>query len=286
MSAAEEVHYRHPIYISGESSTETLVAHLSDLLTTEDNIYRGEFAQRYKIGDVNLERLGPELSRTILAVHKLLFLTGGDQGDVVTAQDFWGNPIYTKLYYGPNIDKADPRFRDYYPVKDAEIQEATSAISSFIQMVRSRAEELGINHYDVDLKTLLGPFQLPEVLSEISDIAWNIVCLGRLDPTFNYMNNLDAISEALGFTTQQTLFMTIVKYDLRINTNLGKKNIREENQKIADLLGVGVLPIPTLGQLSQAYAELKLIDQTILRTRLMQLETEINRQVGVNMISP
>lgn len=286
MSTAEEEHYRHPIYISVESSAETLVADLSDLLTTEGKIYRGEFAQRCQIGDVNLESLGPGLSRTILAVHKLLFLTGGDQEDVITAQDFWGNPIYTKLHFDPTIDRADLKFRDRYPVKDAEIQEATSAISSFIQMVRSRAAELGIKHYDVDLKTLLGSFQLPKVLSEISDIAWNIVCLDRLDPNFNYMDNLIAISEALGFTTQQMLFMTIVKYDLRINTNNGKKDIEGENQKIAGLLKAGVLPIPTLGQLSRAYAELRLIDQTILRTRLMQLKTEVNRQVGVNMISP
>lgn len=108
-----------------------------------------------------------------MALHKAYFLTGGPEGDVGGAEDDWGNPIYTKLYHCPEApDHRDPNLGKLQPFKQGEIDEATSAISRFIQIVNSRAEELGVSRNQIETGTLLDTFEPPELFSEIADVVF------------------------------------------------------------------------------------------------------------------
>lgn len=263
------------------SEANRLLRDIHSLFDIEGQLFRSNFEQLCRLGGKSLAEYGDRsLTDRVLAVHKFLFLTGGDEADVITAKDYWGNHIYTKLFHGESPpNQEDPRFREYYPVKEGEIQEANSEISSFIQRVRSVADAEGIKHWQIDLRRFLEPMELPEVLSEVSDIVYNLLNVARLDRNLNYESHVQAIAEALGYTAEDLLHLVKVKYFYRYVTVKGKKNIEEENRLIAQEISANRLPIPSIGQLSLAYNEINNIDRTIIQTRLIQLRTEVNRNL-------
>lgn len=254
---------------------------IDELFDLESNLFRGDFMTMCSLEGKPLgEYQNPKLVKAVLTVHKFLFLTGGDEADVIIARDPWGNHIYTKLFHGNEApNERDPLFREYYPVKEGEIQEANSAISGFIQEVRSAASVEGIDHWKVDLRKFLGPYELPEVLSEIADIVYNMLNISKLDIGFSYEPHIHAIGDALGYSYEQLLYLVTMKYFHRYADKVGKKDIKAENMLITQALESGTLPIPTMGKLSRTYNEINVIAHSIINTRLIQLKTEVTRML-------
>lgn len=260
-----------------------LRSQIREIFTVESNLFRGNFGELCRLqGKTLAEYQDPKLESTLLAVHKLLFLTGGDEADVITARDRWGNYIYTKLFHGEAKPEPKKLDRRKFPVKEGEIQEANAAISGFIQRVKSQAQVQGLKHYEVDPRQFLGPFDLPEVLSEVADITFNLLNIGELDRDYNYFDDVKALSSAFGFTTEQMLQLVAAKYEYRYSQNKGIKNIQGENEVIGRLIENGSIPVPDLGQLSRAYNEINTIANTIIRPRLEQLPTIIDRMIRRN----
>lgn len=254
---------------------------IDKLFDLESHLFREDFITMCTLKGRPLgEYQNPKLNNLVLSIHKFLFLTGGEEADVITARDPWGNHIYTKLFHGkaaPNEN--DSSFREYYPVKEGEIQEANSAISKFIQIVRSAANTEGIEHWKVDLRKFLHSFELPEVLSEIADIVYNMLNISRLDTGFSYETHIHAIGDSLGYSYEQLLYLITLKYYHRYIDENGKKDIMAENMLIARALESETLPIPTLGQLSRTYNEINVITHSIIHTRMTQLKTDANRML-------
>lgn len=263
-----------------EDKLAFLRSQVREIFTVESNLFRDNFGDLCRLeGKTLAEYQDPRLEATLLAFHKLLFLTGGDEADVITAQDGWGNYIYTKLFHGEA--KPDPKRLDRkkFPVKEGEIQEANGAISGFIQQVKSQAQAQGVKHYEVDPRQFLGPLELPEVLSEVADITFNLLNIGELDRDYNYFDDVEALSSALGLTTEQMLQLVVSKYEYRYLKHKGIKNIQEENEIIRLLIENGSTPVPDLGQLSRAYNEINTIANKIIRPRLDQLNIIIDRMI-------
>ena len=263
---------------------------LNYLFGREDELLRSRFGELLVDG-IPLNSFegedGEVLRRKLLAFHKLLFLTGGYTGDVIVTQDVFGNYIYTKLFQSDNPpDVESPEFRLDHPVKDPEVHEATSSITGLIKQVAAEAErqsiELGreVNARDLDLRQFLGPFQLPEVISEIADVVFTLTNLMTIDPGHDYEDYLTSIAIAMDYHPAELLWVAYVKYSYRY-AGLGeaKKNVETENLLIARALEKNLLPIPDIGKLSKVYAELNLLSRNVFKSRLRQLVEEIRTKV-------
>lgn len=253
---------------------------IAELFTIEGDQLRHNFEKVCHIDGKLLEAYqDPDLIKQLLAFHKILFMTGGDAADVITAKDPWGNYIYTKLFYREvPPDPESPDFREINPVKEGEVQEASSAISAFIQRVESRAVTGGKKSHEMDLAKFLGPFEFPEVLSEIADVFYNLLNIHTLDDTYDYTQDIVELCRALGFSPEQAFKLVVAKYHARYVTQQGIKNIEDENLAVARLIEAGEIPLPTLGKLSKGFGEIHIIVKRTLEPRLLQLETQIRRQ--------
>ncbi len=242
--------------------------------------YRRDFDTTCMLYDWSLGRYSSAgLSNRVLAYHKLFFLTGGDERDVITATDPWRNYIYTNSKFYKDLSTNNthqdmrlysPDFRKEYPVKSGEVDEARVAISLFIQKVKDKK---------VDAGDLLGIYELPEVLSEIADVIYNIENVAFLDADFNYKSDIKSIADSLGYSLSEILYLAYLKYDFRIRQNEGRKDVPVENERIAQDLRTGRLPIPHIGQLSIAFGTINSIDNYIISARLVQLEYLIGREI-------
>lgn len=183
----------------------------------------------------------------------IIFLTGGKTGDVTEERDFEGNLIHTR-----HLDRPRPMF--------AEIPEARSAISHWFDLVRQSQ----------DLNTPM-PTVIP-VISEITDVVYNVSHLLTLDPSFQneYSSYISMIAESLGFTVDQLLTLTMYKYNFRLGQGKSQKNIAIENDLLervmtkADAGGKPAYPTPTESQMQMTFRTLKRVE-TLLDTRWEQL---------------
>lgn len=187
---------------------------------------------------------------------KIMFLTGGPKSDVTEARDFEGNLIHTR-----HLDRPRPMA--------AEISEAKNAISHWFDLaIESRDQNTPM------------PSVIP-VLSEASDVVYNISHLLTLDPYFweEYTSYLNRMSNSLGFTLDQLLTLTIYKFNFRLGQGKSQKNIQIENDLIEKVLtktdasGKPVFPTPSESQLQKTYHTLAEIE-TLLNIRLDQLRQE------------
>lgn len=277
--------------ITPTTDLEVLKGELKAILKQEGRLYRSNFDQTYRFngrGRTLAEYESPQLADRVLAVHKLLFLTGGVERDVVIARDPWENYIYTKLYSDPinqNIDPNSADFRKKNPYKAGEVDEVRGAVSLFIGKVEAQAKDSHVGYEEVDLRLFLNDplHDLPEVLSEIADIVYNMQNVDSLDTDYNYEGSIREIADDLGYSFSQALYLAYLKYDLRVRQN-GKKKILEENMKIREEILGDRLPIPDLGQLSVALGTINRIDSNIISTRLRQLPDEIGRALKSYLI--
>lgn len=190
------------------------------------------------------------------AESAIIFLTGGKSGDVTEERDFEGNLIHTR-----HLDRPRPMF--------AEILEAQGGISYWFDMVRQSQ----------DLNTPM-PSVLP-VISEISDVVYNISHLLTLDPSFQteYFSYVNRLAGSLGYTVDQILTLTMYKYNFRFGQGKSQKNISIENDLLERVMakagpdGKPSYPIPSESQLQKTFHTLAEI-QSLLNTRLDQLRQE------------
>ncbi len=172
---------------------------------------------------------------------KLLFLVGTEEVDITKAETCTGITIYTK--------KANH-------VKAPEIFEAASAISDHFERERN----------------------VPNVLSELADVWYNLIQLTQLDPDFSvtYKKCVDQLREAVGYSTRDAFLLIHAKYQLRFYDNKGVKEHNEEIEAIKFLLkGENIDPIatPSDEELNKAYRLLNKMSVTILKPRLLQFQT-------------
>ena len=187
---------------------------------------------------------------------KIMFLTGGPKGDVTEARDFDGNLIHTR-----HLDHPRPMA--------AEISEAKNAISHWFDLV--------MESKDQNAPT---PSPVP-VLSEVTDVVYNIAHLLTLDPQFweEYTSYLKRLSGSLGFSMDQLLTITIYKYNFRLGQGKSQKNIAIENdllEKVISKVDAGGNPTytnPSEAQFQKTYHTLAEIE-TLLNTRLEQLRQD------------
>lgn len=173
------------------------------------------------------------------AEHKLLFLIGGPEKDVTVARTITGEFVYTKP---PGHYKAP------------EIAEATAAISAYL-------ENKG---------------NMPRVISEITDIFYNLSHLTVLDPAFTegYETCMARLCNSLGLSLREALLLTAVKYKHRHIDRNGEKFPGEEDKAIATLLEMkgeeGSIAVPSRKNITEAAREMNRMEEYILRLRLNQ----------------
>lgn len=190
--------------------------------------------------------------KQLTAEHKIIFLTGGNSEDVRRAKDMYGYPIYTK-----EADHA----------KAAECAEALRAIS---------------DHQEREPN-------IPNVLSEIADVYYNIIHLTALDPEFRevYKTCLARLSDSLGLSLHHATLLVIAKFKYRLIDNKGKKDIPGEIEMLGRLLdqqdeAAPLIPTPTDEQFDEAYNIIGEMMNTILKPRLVQWQTlELWKRRGV-----
>lgn len=231
-----------------------------ELFDKEDKTLREHFDTYCKINGKQIRELPKSIRPLLLAVHKILFLTGGKEGDIITATDPWNNHIYTGIYGIPGnpIDENDPNFRENHPIKTGEIGEALVAISQFNQEKNPRS---------------LG--KLSEALSEISDVIFNLLHLQILDPELNVKLYIKNITERLGYTEEQMLELVYTKYHHRYTKG---KNVSRENELISKRILSGKLPKPTKGKFSKCYNAIFRTSEDVIKPRLGKLIYDIDLQ--------
>lgn len=189
------------------------------------------------------------------AEHKLLFLIGGPEHDVAVAQTSRGERIYTKQPAHP---------------KAPEVLEATAAISFYFEVEPD----------------------VVRVVSELTDVFFNLALLTRLDPKFSaeYTTCVHQLADALGVSLRDALLLTAAKYAYRL-IDPGVKNSHEEDRLIQKLMtpqenNPAVVPRPSEQQIATAYRVLNRIGNHILRTRLQQLQHWSHYGFPPNGLSP
>jgi len=149
------------------------------------------------------------------AEHKLAFLLGGDLNDTTTARISDGSwVIKRKVIDGIEEGPGNPRA--------PEILEAVVEMSDYFDRVK-------YNFYD----------ERPEdrfqdqvrILSEVSDVAFNLLALALKDPSHDvgYREYLQTLSINLGFeTNREVLLIAAVKYKSRYIDQKRKDPLRED----------------------------------------------------------
>lgn len=169
------------------------------------------------------------------AEHKILFLIGGAENDVASVRTSRNQLVY---FIQPGHPKAP------------EIAEATAAISF---------------HFE-------GSANTARVISEVSDIFYNLWHLTQLDPRYGeYEHCIDELSGVLGFSRRDALLVTAAKYNYRL-VSPGVKNHEAEDKIIADLMENGSVTKPADKNLIAAYRTLNRMGNDILKPRLQQLQ--------------
>lgn len=242
------------------NSIENYKDKIIELFDIEDQTLRSHFDTYCRINGKQISELPKSIRPLLLAVHKILFLTGGKEGDVITATDPWNNHIYTGIYGIPGmpVDENDPNFREDHPIKTGEIGEALVAISQFNQ-----EESPG----SLD--------KLSEALSEISDVVFNLLHLQMLDPGLNVMLYINNITKRLGYTEEQMLELVYTKYLHRYTIG---KDISKENELISKKILSSKLPKPTKGKFSRCYNAIFRTSEDVIKPRLGKLIYDIDLQ--------
>lgn len=194
------------------------------------------------------------ITKQLAAEAKIIFLTGGESGDVTEERDFEGNLIHTR-----HLDRPRPMF--------AEIPEALGAISHWFDITRQNQDNN------------LPPPSPVAALSEISDVVYNVSHLLTLDPKFqeNYTEYLSRIAGSLGYDLDQLLTIAMYKYNFRLGQGKTQKNIGIENDLIAKVLkktdrdGKPLYTTPTESQFQKTFQTLSKV-QGLLNTRKAQLK--------------
>lgn len=187
---------------------------------------------------------------------KIMFLTGGPKSDVTEARDFDGNLIHTR-----HLDHPRPMF--------AEIPEALSSISHWFDL------------HALSMEQNTPPPSPIALLSEVTDVVYNVSHLLTLDPHFgdNYTEYLNRISDSLGLSLDQLLTLTVYKYNFRLGQGKTQKNIPVENsifEKVlsqTDAEGKPLFQVPNESQFQKTFHTLSEV-QSLLNTRLEQLRQE------------
>ena len=128
---------------------------------------------------------------------------------------------------------------------------------------------------------LLLPPSPVSVLSEVSDVVYNVSHLLTLDEYFweEYNTYLKRIAGSLGYSLDQLLTIAVYKYNFRLGQGKSQKNIGIENDLIAKVLtkvgsdGKPLYPTPTEAQFQKTFHTLAEV-QTLLNTRLEQLRQD------------
>lgn len=173
------------------------------------------------------------------AEHKLFFLIGGPEKDVAVARTITGELVYTEPPTHP---------------KTPEITEATAAISAYFE-VKSN---------------------MPRVISEITDIFYNLSHLTVLDPKFadEYRDCMNSLSKSLGLPLHEALLLTALKYKHRHIDRNGEKFPEDEDKIIADRLEMvekeGIIAAPSDDNITATYREINIMESEMLRPRLKQ----------------
>lgn len=233
-----------------------------NLLREEERITRPEFDSKTKVLGITLrEWANPILSNDVRALHKIHFIAD-KRGDIAFANDIFGNPLYTKSH-------ADDL------IKPVEIQEALSSLYKFTEYVKSEAKKREISPHAVPLEDFLDSNRLPDPLSEISDVAYNLINAHHLDPRDEYMKIIADIGQTLGYSISDIFLLIIAKYYHRYIENKGEKDVEKEDMFIGQLLKEKILPIPSLKQLKSVYRTIYLARKP-LEEFIDRLSEEVN----------
>lgn len=145
----------------------------------------------------------------ISADAKLLFLIGPENFDVTTASSFTGEKIYTR----------GPASRTKFP----EILEAVDAISGWFDLVDETKADT-----DEALPSRVKP------ISEVCDVVYCLAQLTMLDSEFEipYRRHIENLAKAGGFSVDELLLITLVKYNYRLGQGKSRKNFVEEEALI------------------------------------------------------
>ncbi len=182
--------------------------------------------------------------------HKIIFLIGDEMNDVTTAIDIRGQKIYTK-------DSQFPR--------PPEISEVSAAISRYFET---------------------GKVSLPEVLSEVSDVFYNLAQLRVLDPKIEnvYTEWMNKLSGGLGMKSRVLLGFAIIKYRRRLIQMEGEKDVPGEESIIEGFIQqkqpVGEFSVkpPTEEGLKSFYRLVNLLGQKVLSPRITQMKANLSAE--------
>jgi|SRR3989344_6270019 len=176
--------------------------------------------------------------------HKILFLIGNYLNDVTTAIDIRGQKIYTK----------DSQFP-----KPPKIPEVSAAISRYFKFGRGN---------------------LPRVLSQVSDVFYNLAQLRVLDPEIAnvYTEWMNKLSGGLGMESRDLLGLAIIKYRRRLIEREGAKDVPVEESIIEGFIqqeqiaGEFSVKPPTEEGLKNFYRLVNLLGQKVLAPRIAQMK--------------